>query len=399
MDLTHCKEIRLSAPPGWTFAPPPAQKPRPPILIGGNGRLLLALAAREADIVGFSGLTFRKAGAAPPDLSGWRLSGVDERVQLVREAAGDAQYARLELNALVQRVVVTNDLRQAAEELTSRWTQLTTDEILQSPYVLIGTVDQMVEDLHAYRDRWCIVGRLQARGQIDGIADHRVVARLLRTDIAHDHIAGGDADADIDLGKAAPETGYLGELGAESGKAGELIECGQTSGPQKAMIPSPIYLSMIPLLRRTGSDITVMYRFSTLTSAAGVIPSLSAVNPFISQNKIVISRREPLASVSSGRSSSPATMRGSTYLPNVSRICALIRSSPTMLLKDCVSRPISSREVIGTTVSSAPPSTAAVPASRRRTGRTRPRVTAAATVMPSNVAIANSAKPIWTTCR
>jgi hypothetical protein len=71
----------------------------------------------------------------------------------------------------------------------------------------------------------------QARGQIDGIADHRVVARLLRTDIAHDHIAGGDADADIDLGKAAPETGDLGERGAESGKAGELIECGQTSGP------------------------------------------------------------------------------------------------------------------------------------------------------------------------
>ena len=64
--------------------------------------------------MGFSGLTFRKGGAAPPDLSGWRVSGVDERVQLVREAAGDAQYARLELNALVQRVVVTNDRRQAA---------------------------------------------------------------------------------------------------------------------------------------------------------------------------------------------------------------------------------------------------------------------------------------------
>src|SRR5580693_4703965 len=139
------------------------------------------------------------------------------------------------------------------------------------------------------------------------------------------------------------------------------------------MIPSPIYLSMIPLLRRTGSDITVMYRFSTLTSAAGVIPSLSAVNSFMSQNKTVISRREPLASVSSGRSSNPATMRGSTYLPKVSRIRALTRSSPTMLLKDWVSEPISSREVTGTTVSSAPCSTAAVPSSRRRTGRTRPR--------------------------
>src|SRR4051794_27712561 len=40
---------------GHKIAPLPAQKPHPPILIGGNGRLLLALAAREADIVGFSG--------------------------------------------------------------------------------------------------------------------------------------------------------------------------------------------------------------------------------------------------------------------------------------------------------------------------------------------------------
>jgi probable F420-dependent oxidoreductase len=86
---------------GHTIAPLPAQKPHPPILIGGNGPLLLALAAREADIVGFSGLIFRKGGAAPPDLSGWRVSSVDERVRLVREAAGDARYERLELNALV----------------------------------------------------------------------------------------------------------------------------------------------------------------------------------------------------------------------------------------------------------------------------------------------------------
>jgi len=71
-----------------------------------------------------------------------------------------------------------------------------------------------------------------------------------------------------------------------------------------------------------------------LTNSAGVIPSRKAVNPFISQNKIVISRREPLASVSSDRSISPATMRGSTYLPKVSRICALSRNSLTMLLKD-----------------------------------------------------------------
>ena len=55
----------------------PVQRPHPPVLIGGNGRNLLTLAAREADIVGFSGITFRQGGAAPPDLSGWRVAAVD----------------------------------------------------------------------------------------------------------------------------------------------------------------------------------------------------------------------------------------------------------------------------------------------------------------------------------
>jgi probable F420-dependent oxidoreductase len=141
---------------GHTIAPLPVQKPHPPILIGGNGERLLALAAREADIVGFSGLTFRRGGAVPPDLSGWRVSGVDDRVRRIREIAGDERYARLELNALVQQVVVTDDRRRAAEDLTSRWAQLSADEILQSPYVLIGTVEQMIADLEARRGRWGI---------------------------------------------------------------------------------------------------------------------------------------------------------------------------------------------------------------------------------------------------
>ncbi len=87
----------------------PVQKPHPPILIGGNGRRLLTLAAREADIVGFSGIDFRDGGAAPPDLSSWRVAAVDERVRLVRETAGPERFARLQLNTLVQRVIVTED--------------------------------------------------------------------------------------------------------------------------------------------------------------------------------------------------------------------------------------------------------------------------------------------------
>jgi probable F420-dependent oxidoreductase len=135
-----------------TLYPRPVQRPRPPILVGGNGPRLLALAAREADIVAFSGITFVRGGAEP-DVAGFRAAAVDERVRLVREAAGP-RFADLELNVLVQRVVETGDRRGAAEELARRWTPLTADEILGSPFVLLGSIDEMVAQLAAQRRRW-----------------------------------------------------------------------------------------------------------------------------------------------------------------------------------------------------------------------------------------------------
>jgi len=158
-----------------TIYPLPVQQPHPPILIGGNGPQLLTLAATEADIVGLTGITFRRGGTEP-DLSAWKAADVDDRVRLVRDAAGD-RYERLELNALVQRVVVTDDRRKAAEELTRRWTQLSVEEILQSPYALVGTVDQLVEDLQARRTRWGISYFVTHEPYADAFAP--VVARLV----------------------------------------------------------------------------------------------------------------------------------------------------------------------------------------------------------------------------
>jgi probable F420-dependent oxidoreductase len=162
-----------------SISPIPVQKPHPPILIGGNGPQLLSLAAREADIVGLSGITFRQGGAAPSDLSSWRASSVDERIELLRRVAGDEQYERLEINALVQRVIVTDDRRKAAEELTSRWPDLTVDGILESPYVLIGTMEEMVDDLRLRRDRWGIAYYTIREPDMDISA--RLVAQLAGT--------------------------------------------------------------------------------------------------------------------------------------------------------------------------------------------------------------------------
>jgi len=160
---------------GHSIHPRPVQRPRPPVFIGGHAPRLLRLAAREADIVGLTGIAFRQGGREP-DVAGFRAPSVDERVRLVGEAAAD-RFDRLELNALVQRVVVTDDRRKAAEELaTGRWAQLTPDEILASPYALVGTADQMVDDLRARRERWGISYIMTHEPFMDALAP--VVARL-----------------------------------------------------------------------------------------------------------------------------------------------------------------------------------------------------------------------------
>jgi probable F420-dependent oxidoreductase len=138
---------------GHTLYPRPVQQPRPPLVIGGNGPRLLTLAAAHADVVALSGITFADGGVRR-EMAGFTAAGVDERVRLVREAAG-ARVEPPELSALVQRVIVTDDRRGAAEELARRW-DFTADEVLGSPFVLLGSIDEIIAQLVAHRGRWGI---------------------------------------------------------------------------------------------------------------------------------------------------------------------------------------------------------------------------------------------------
>jgi hypothetical protein len=103
---------------------------------------------------------------------------VEERLQRIRATAG-ARYERLELSALVQRVEVTDHRDSAAEALADRWPQLRAADILESPYVLLGTVDQIVEDLQRRRERWGISYYVIFERDMDTFAP--VVARLAGT--------------------------------------------------------------------------------------------------------------------------------------------------------------------------------------------------------------------------
>ena len=81
-------EPRLPAEEGAEGAPAvpaPLQTPHPPLLIGGHGDIILTLAAAEANIIGFTGLTWTGSSLAP---TGASVEALAERVRFVRARPG-----------------------------------------------------------------------------------------------------------------------------------------------------------------------------------------------------------------------------------------------------------------------------------------------------------------------
>jgi probable F420-dependent oxidoreductase len=133
--------------------PKPAQKPHPPLLLGGGSKRMLSIAAREANIVSINIRTTAEGGF---DASSITPEATDQKVAWVREAAG-TRFHDLELNVLVFPVV-TDQPRQVAEQMLREW-KMPTDEasidgLLAESSSLFGTVDQIVENLQARRQRF-----------------------------------------------------------------------------------------------------------------------------------------------------------------------------------------------------------------------------------------------------
>ncbi|MCX6542735.1 MAG: TIGR03621 family F420-dependent LLM class oxidoreductase [Actinobacteria bacterium] len=131
--------------------PKPVQRPLPPFLIGGGGKRVLSYAAREADIIGINGTM--TAGVVGPDaISTMTAEAVDEKVAIVHAAAGD-RMSQIEMNVRAFMVNVTND-RLAVTESFSSMLGVPRSFMEESPFALVGTTDQMIDDLLARRERW-----------------------------------------------------------------------------------------------------------------------------------------------------------------------------------------------------------------------------------------------------
>jgi probable F420-dependent oxidoreductase len=126
-----------------------------PLLVGVNGKRALAHAARHADIIGLTMLG-RTLEDGQRHAVRWETGRLDATVAYIREQAED-RWERLELNVLVQAVVVTSNRRAAAEEQARRSRGgLSIDDALATPFLALGTHDEIAEHLLACRDRWGI---------------------------------------------------------------------------------------------------------------------------------------------------------------------------------------------------------------------------------------------------
>jgi alkanesulfonate monooxygenase SsuD/methylene tetrahydromethanopterin reductase-like flavin-dependent oxidoreductase (luciferase family) len=129
--------------------PAPVQAPRMPLLVGGHARSVLRVAAEHCDIVGITGSGKTMEDGLHHEASGFAPAVVDERIALIRSSGRDP-----EVNVLVQWVMVTDDPVRAAEGVVKRAPYLTVDDVLASPYVWIGSVGSICDDIRGYRERW-----------------------------------------------------------------------------------------------------------------------------------------------------------------------------------------------------------------------------------------------------
>jgi probable F420-dependent oxidoreductase len=125
----------------------PPQEHDVPILIGGNSPELHAAAADHADIVGLAG-----SAASRAVTSDYAASAVEGQIARLRAAP---RFPDLEVHALVQWHEVTSD-RRAAAERAAHALEVSVEVALSSPYVLVGTPEEIAAQLRDHHDRFGI---------------------------------------------------------------------------------------------------------------------------------------------------------------------------------------------------------------------------------------------------
>jgi alkanesulfonate monooxygenase SsuD/methylene tetrahydromethanopterin reductase-like flavin-dependent oxidoreductase (luciferase family) len=144
--------------------PTPVQRPGPPIMIGGGGKTVLSVAARQADIVQL--MPSNRGGRTSLDPSQFSAPAIEEKIGWIREAAG-SRFGEIELSAQLLECAVTDRPQQHLSDLAERIAgvvermgggriDLGQDDLRRSPIVAVGSVDDVCEQLVETRERYGI---------------------------------------------------------------------------------------------------------------------------------------------------------------------------------------------------------------------------------------------------
>lgn len=137
--------------------PKPLQQPFP-LFLGGSGKKMLSLAAREATCVGLVPRTHRaeRAGHMNDVLDGEDASpeATHEKIAWIREAAG-ARFEQLELSIILMDVCVTEDRPRALQQYAHRL-QLSPEQVERSPFLCIETISEIAHQVASLRSTYGI---------------------------------------------------------------------------------------------------------------------------------------------------------------------------------------------------------------------------------------------------
>jgi probable F420-dependent oxidoreductase len=144
---------------GLVGVPQPCQRPRPPLMMGGGSPRVLRLAGREADLVSI--VASLKAGyTGAHSITDLRAEQVEKKVSWIREGfaqrSPDEHEVTISINHWLVRVTGTVGEARALLERVASSSGVEADLLAESPAVLVGTVDQLVDTLWERRERFGI---------------------------------------------------------------------------------------------------------------------------------------------------------------------------------------------------------------------------------------------------
>ena len=134
---------------GLSVRPRPVQAGGVPIVLGGGGRKMLSLAGRLGDVVSVAA---ENNGRSDPSILGPGITRavVEDQIGWVRDAAGE-RFESLELNLRVRMAAIGVD-REAEARAGAEGMNCSADDLLGSPFCLLGGADEVADQLLRTRD-------------------------------------------------------------------------------------------------------------------------------------------------------------------------------------------------------------------------------------------------------